>query len=506
LPDVALLEIGKHLNFPYFSQILNLQIWIIAMTIALIASLETLLGIEAVDAIDNLKRKTPVNRELIAQGIGNMCSGFIGGIPITSVIVRSSANINAGAVSKLSTILHGVFLLLSLLVFSNYLNYIPLAALAAILITTGYKLAKVSLFKEMWEKGYGQFLPFLATIVGIVLTDLLKGVFIGLAVSLFFVLRSSFKSPFSLRSEVRYVGEVIKLKLPSQVSFFNKNALQKFLEQQPINSQLEIDGSDTFFLDHDTSELIKSFRDVFAINKNIKLNIVGFKGRYQNLNQQNIRTSLDAQTRSLLAPEQIVHLLQEGNKRFVEGTSSEAKKNYKTQADELVAGQSPMAVVLGCMDSRAIPEVLFDTAIGDILTIRVAGNIIGPSELSSLEIAVKKLGAKVILIKGHSNCGAVSLAIANITDDNIAFTTEKIRRSVEQCGLHFNEAITSSNVNDNPLMMQAVINQNTKNSIMDIIYSSSYLNNQIVQGNVKIIGAYHDIATGLVHFDSEDLV
>ena len=187
--------IASLITLPDFSSFGNLQVWIVAFTIAVVASIETLLNLEAVENIDPHKRQASPNRELVAQGIGNIVSGLVGGIPITSVIVRSSVNINAGAATKLSTILHGSFLLISILLLSPIIKLIPLASLATILILTGYKLAKVSLFKDMYSKGLNQFIPFIATILAIVFTDLLIGVLLGLVVSIFYLLKSNYKNP-----------------------------------------------------------------------------------------------------------------------------------------------------------------------------------------------------------------------------------------------------------------------------------------------------------------------
>ena len=240
---------------PAFSAIVQPQVWISAVTLAVVASLESLLSIEAVDKLDPEKRITPTNRELKAQGIGNMVSGLLGGLPVTSVIVRSSANVNAGARTKLSTIIHGLLLLGSVLFIPGILNLIPKAALAAILILTGYKLAKPAMFREYFKKGWDQFLPFVITVVAILLTDLLVGICIGLVAGMVFVLKSNFQSAiFVIKDEHRYL-----IRFRKEVSFLNKGMLKRHLEVVPDNSAVLIDATKSIFIDKDIIELVNDF-------------------------------------------------------------------------------------------------------------------------------------------------------------------------------------------------------------------------------------------------------
>lgn len=240
---------------PDWNAIASKEVWITAVTLALVASLETLLSIEAIDDLDPYQRVTNKDRELRAQGIGNMLSGLIGGLPVTSVIVRSSANVNAGAQSKFSAIFHGVLLLLCVAFVPRLLNLIPNAALAAVLIYTGYKLAKPSLFKMYYKKGWDQFLPFVITIVAILLTDLLKGVVIGIGVGLFFVFRSNFKSAvFVVNDTNKYLFRFRK-----DVSFMNKPIVKNKLEEVKPNAYVLIDASRADFIDKDVIEVIEDF-------------------------------------------------------------------------------------------------------------------------------------------------------------------------------------------------------------------------------------------------------
>ncbi len=264
---------------PDFSAIGRSDVWVVAVTIAVVASLETLLGIEAIDKLDPIKRVTPTNRELVAQGIGNMCSGMLGGLPMTSVIVRSSANTNSGARTKMSTILHGSWLLLSLLFIPNLINMIPLACLAAILLVTGYKLTRIALFKHMYAKGWDQFIPFLVTVLAVVFTDLLKGVGIGMAFSIFYLLRTNMRNPFFYKMTEEGDKKNIRIKLAEEVSFLNKAAIQVLLTGIPKETNVIIDGSNSRFIDPDVLETIFNYKHN-AYTKGIIVTLENIKSYY----------------------------------------------------------------------------------------------------------------------------------------------------------------------------------------------------------------------------------
>lgn len=267
---------------PDFSQLFtNKQVWTVAFTIAVVASLETLLSLEAVDKLDPIKRVSPTNRELIAQGVGNTISGMLGGLPMTSVIVRSSANVGAGARTKMSSIFHGLWLLVALVFIPNVINYIPLSALAAILLMTGYKLAKPSLIKKMWHLGWDQFIPFMVTVLAVVFTDLLIGVGIGMAVGVLYILRTNMRNPFFFKLEKSAgLDKVYRLELAQEVSFLNKGAVQYAFTHLPENSTVIIDGSNARYIDHDVLEIIHNFQEN-AFTKNIKVNLIEIKDKYE---------------------------------------------------------------------------------------------------------------------------------------------------------------------------------------------------------------------------------
>ncbi|MFT3885611.1 MAG: SulP family inorganic anion transporter [Flavobacteriales bacterium] len=257
LPDLRGTTFGDLFPTPQWSAITDPRVWTIALTIALVASLETLLSVEAIDKLDPHKRVTPTDRELRAQGIGNMASALLGGLPITQVIVRSSANVQAGGRTKLSTMLHGTLILLSVVLIPGVLEAIPLAALAAILIQVGFKLAKPKLFAQLWAGGWTQFVPFIVTILGVVLTDLLKGVAMGMAVAAFIILRNNFRVPFHFRGRKHVPGEPILVELSEDVSFLNKASIQQMLAGLPPGSHIIIDSTRSVELDPDVLEILQ---------------------------------------------------------------------------------------------------------------------------------------------------------------------------------------------------------------------------------------------------------
>ncbi len=270
-------DVFSGITFPDFTKLFSSgSLWKDGLTIGMLATLETLLCIEAIDKLDRRNRITPVNRELVAQGIGNMTCGFLGAIPITAVIVRGSANVDAGARTKLSAFTHGLFLLLSVLFIPFLLNKIPYASLSAILIVTGYNLAKPKLFRNMWSLGLKQFLPFIITIFAILLTDLLIGVSIGLVLSIYYIIRNNFKAEYKITETFENGIDTYLIKLNSNVTFLNKVNLRKSLDDVHENSKLTIDGSECNFIDYDILEIISQY-DNKAKDRNIELNLKGIK-------------------------------------------------------------------------------------------------------------------------------------------------------------------------------------------------------------------------------------
>lgn len=281
IPEDAASFMGQF-SFPDFSAITNPDVWIIAFTIALVASLETLLCVEATDKLDPHKNVTPTNRELFAQGTGNIISGMIGGLPITQVIVRSSANIQSGGRSKMSAIIHGCFLLISVILIPRLLNMIPLSVLAAILLIVGYKLAKPDLFKKMYVLGWKQFIPFTVTVFGIVFIDLLYGIGLGLGVGIIVILLKSYQNSHFLHIEDNSNGKhKIKMTLAEEVTFFNKGAVLRELDSLPRDTYLEIDLIKTRYLDNDIIEIFEDFA-FKAKERNIDIKLISKRGVVEN--------------------------------------------------------------------------------------------------------------------------------------------------------------------------------------------------------------------------------
>lgn len=499
ISDTHLVNIPKFdgvsslITLPSLSGIDSTRVWAVALTIATIASLETLLNLEAVENIDPHKRQASPNRELIAQGIGNIFSGLLGGIPITSVIVRSSVNIHAGAQSKASTILHGLFLLISVLLLSPILNLIPLATLASILLLTGYKLTKVSMFRDMYRKGLNQFIPFMATIAAIVFTDLLIGVLIGLAISIFYLLKSNYKNPFVLERETLHINEVFRLELPNQVSFLNKASIKSTLWDVPDHSKVVIDATYSNFIDNDVLEIIVDFKDVISKERGIQLNILGLKEQYQLEDHIQFVNVLDEETQQKLTPEAILDLLKKGNDRFVNGHLSEKYLSHQVNATSF--GQSPMAVFLSCIDSRTTTEHIFDLGLGDIFSVRVAGNILNVDILGSLEYATKVAGAKLLVVLGHTKCGAIIGACNGVQMGNITTLLHKVQPAIdnEKTILHKRDGTNNDFVNK-------VIELNVHLTIARIRKESQIIAELEQAGQIKIAGGLYDVETGRVKF------
>jgi carbonic anhydrase len=449
------------------------------LTIAIVASIETLLNLEAVEKLDPHKRQASPNRELIAQGIGNTLSGLVGGIPLTSVIVRSSVNINSGAETKLSAILHGIFLLVSVLILSPIINLIPLSSLAAILILTGYKLANVALFKNMYRKGSSQFVPFLVTILAIVFTDLLIGVIIGLFVSIFYILKSNFKNPFVLQNEVLHFNETLRLELPNQVSFLNKASIKDTLWSVPKGSKVIIDASNTDYIDHDVIEDIEEFKSTISIERDIKLNIIGLKDQYQLKDHIQFVNVLD----------------KKGNARFLTGDLTE--KYLKHQVNATSFGQNPFAIVLSCIDSRTTTEHIFDLGLGDIFSVRIAGNILNEDILGSMEFGVYKIGVKLVVVLGHTKCGAIAGACSNVKLGNLTGLLEKINPAIDS-----EITIETDRDGSNPVFVDKVAELNVHKTMDRIRNESSLIAEYEKEGKIKIVGGMYSVETGGVTFFS----
>ena len=500
----SLLERLSTIPSPDVSALANPKVYMAAFTIAIVASLETLLNLEAVDKLDPQKRVSPPNRELFAQGAGNMTSGMLGGIPITSVVVRSSVGISSGGMTRMTCFIHGVLLLVSVMFLPQLLNLIPLSALAAILIFTGFKLATPKVFKEMWAEGRIQFLPFIATILAIVFTDLLTGILIGMAVAAGFILYNNLQNPLRKIRERHVGGEVLRIELGSQLTFLNRASLLDALNKVEAGTHLVLDARDTDYMDSDIITLIHEFEQDFAPAHDIELNLIGFKDHYDR--DDNI-TYVDVTTREIqskASPDDVLTMLQEGNKRFVNGTP--IMRDSRRQVGNTAGGQFPQAMVLTCMDSRVATEMLFDVGLGDLFSLRVAGNIADKQELGSIEYGCGVAGAKLLMVLGHTKCGAVTATVdqvAKAKDDdccqpdtgfeNLAVITDKISHSV-----HAETETKTERHGANAAFVRNVTELNVKQTMSDIMQHSKTLRELIEQGQVKLVGAIYNVETGEV--------
>ena len=494
------------LETPDFSVWRSPALYTAAVTIAMVASLETLLNIEAVDKIDPKQRRSPASRELIAQGAGNLACGFLGGIPVTSVIVRSSVNIGAGVETKLSTMVHGAILLISVAVLPSWLNAIPLSCLAAILLVTGFKLASPKLFRKMRSEGVYQFAPFLATVVAIVFTDLLLGVSIGLVVALTFILMSHFRMPIRKFVETHLGGEVVHIELADQVSFLNRAALSRELDGIPEGGQVMLDARTTDYIDPDVLDLIHDYKDHTAPARRVGLSLIGFHERYERLKD---RTQyVDYANRELqkaLTPEQALNILVEGHARFRAGRR--ITRDLARQSSAITESQHPLAVVLSCVDSRAPVELIFDLGLGDIFSVRVAGNVVGPAVLGSVEYACAVAGAKLVLVLGHTRCGAVTSAVelrsADADPDQV-----KGCRNLGNIVRAIDQAITPETLDNfqesSPTQRQGVIDDVAKRNVLNVVESlsreSEALRRLSNEGRISIVAAMYNVVERDIEF------
>ena len=478
---------------PDFNQITNINVWTIALTIAIVASIETLLNIEALENLDPHKRPTLPNNELFAQGIGNTISGLLGGIPITSVIVRSSVNIHAGAQTKQSTIFHGILLLIAIVFLAPIMNLIPLASLASILIYTGFKLTNLQLYKKQFQKGLNQFLPFIITIVAIVLTDLLVGVSIGLGVSILFIIRNNLHSPFRLKTNSHYLEENLIIELNNQVSFLNKAEIKTMLQNIDTKTKVTIDASHVRFMDQDVIDVIDDFRDNIAPQKHIALNLIGFNS-YPSKNSIQFHLHLDKSMQKSLDADQVLEILKQGNQRFLTNTYN--TKQLNQQVTQTAQGQNPIALILSCIDSRTTTEHIFDLGLGDIFSVRIAGNILNDDILGSMEFAVHKMHVKLIVVLGHTKCGAIAGACDHIQLGHLSQLLHKIQPAIEA-----EKSIIERRNGDNYEFVDKVAGLNVQHVIDSILGKSDIIKEAFQQNQIKIVGAMYNIENGKVNFN-----
>ncbi len=487
-------DLWSQLHYPDFSQLNNPAIYLTALTLAVVASLKTLLAAEAVDKMDPYKRVTPTNRELIAQGIGNACSGLIGGLPLAQVIVRSSIGVQAGGQTKLTSIICGFLLLFSAVFIPTLINKIPLASLASVLLVVGYKLIRPKSFTLMYQAGMYHFIPFCITILGLIFTDLLFGLMIGLVAALFSILLENYKSAFYLNES--HIGNKTILRLSEHVSFLNKANIQRTFEHLPTYSEVVIDATRSKYIDYDVYEIIQNFK-IEAQQKRIKLTIENLRGFGVLPPVENAR-ALTYDTQQALTPAKVLALLKEGNERFVNNLKS--NRNLLEQINDTRQGQFPLAIILSCMDSRTSVELIFDQGLGDVFSARVAGNIVNDDMLGSMEYACKVAGSKLIVVLGHSHCGAIKGACANVELDHLTGLLHKIKPAVE--AVQAEGTVEASPSNER--FIQKVANKNVQLTVEQIKRKSRVLDTLLKNGEIDIVGGMYDIETGKVKFYTEN--
>lgn len=506
LPEVnGLKDILGFFVFPDFSALANPQVYVAGATLALVASLETLLNLEAIDKLDPEQRKSPTSRELIAQGVGNIVLGLIGGLPVTSVVVRGSVNVQAGAKSKNATIIHGLFLMVCVILLPGTLNLIPLSCLAAILIVSGWKLISPKVIRQNWDEGLTQFIPFITTIVAIMFTDLLVGVLIGLATSIFFILHSHYQRSVRVINEKRIDGEILRIELAEQVSFLNRASLAKTLDQIPKSSRIILDASNTDYLDTDIIDMIVDFRDNQAPAKDILVSMVGFKASYELKDQILYQDHTTDELRDKLSPKDILHIIKEGNLRMVE--DRRLQRNLHRQIKGTSKGQYPLAVALSCIDSRAPVELVFDLGIGDIFSIRMAGNVVSQQVLGSMEFACVVAGAKLILIMGHTSCGAIAAAADLSKAEQTAHDVfgckhldpimDDIKNVIKEAGL---KDVPKKGHPDRQAFERELTTANIQQTMRFIKERSKIIHQLLSEQKIDMVGCIYDVSSGTVDF------
>ncbi len=504
-------ELSKFITFPDFSAWSNPAIYKGAIVIALVASLETLLNLEAVDRLDPQRRNSPPNRELLAQGVGNVAAGLLGAIPVTSVVVRSSVNINSGGKTKLATIIHGILLVVCVLFLPRLLNQIPISCLAAILLVTGFKLASPKLFKQMWADGRYQFLPFIITVLAIVFSDLLIGVLIGLTISLGFILNSNLRRPLRTVREKHLGGDVLRVELANQVSFLNRAAVDGVLNRLKAGDQVLLDASHTDYIDPDVLGLIREFTSSSAPARNIQVSLVGFREKYAFKDEIQY---IDYSTRELqdeLSPQGVLQILLDGNERFRKNKT--LRRDVNRQLSAAASGQHPLAVILSCIDSRTPSELIFDMGIGDTFSVRVAGNVLSDRVLGSIEYGCRVAGAKLVLVMGHSQCGAVSATVAIAAGPqppvipggcvHLLPIVNDILESVDTKSLKRHAELDA----DAQLkVVDETARRNAIRSAHGILERSDTIRSLVDEGRVVVVAAIYDVASGKIEmlFSSAD--
>ncbi len=472
IPSISGIKGFVHVTtFPDWGAFSNPKLYITAFTIAIVASVETLLAIEAVDKLDTQLRRTNANRELIAQGIGNTFAGLLGGLPMTSVIVRGSVNVSAGAKSKLSTIIHGLFILIAVLFFAQYMNLIPLASLAAVLVYTGYKLVKPQLIFQLYKKGWEQLLPFLVTVIAVVTTDLLVGVSIGILFSAVFIVKESYKATIM---RVIDHGKRKRILLGENITFLHKPKLLKILDEMPENTTVEIDGSHSFYIDKDMLEVIEEFK-LKAKQKNIELIIGGIKS----MANEELKESMKRTYEKLFV----------NNNKWVEEKLKQDPEYFK----DLAKGQTPQYLFIGCSDSRVPANEITGTHPGEMFVQRNIANLVVNTDvnlMSVVQYSVEVLNVKHVIVCGHYGCGGIKAAM----EDTAHGLIDKWLRNIKDVYRIHREELDA--IKDPEKHHRRLVELNVREQVYNLMKTSFIQKNRMLYGFPEVHGWVYDIEDG----------
>ncbi|OYU97428.1 MAG: sulfate permease [Bacteroidetes bacterium B1(2017)] len=475
LPNLFGGEVHESLiTFPAIGFVVHPGFWKVVFTLAIVASLESLLSIEAIEKLDPHKQRIDGNKELIAQGAGNMISAAIGGLPVTSVIVRGSVNIAAGAQSKWSAMLHGFFILLAILFLSKIINQIPLAALAAVLCYTGFKLIHPENFKEQFARGWYQFIPFVVTIFAIVFSDLLIGVLIGLFVSSFFIVRENYQSPVL---KVDDLGLRVRIRLGNNISFLHKYQIIKVLENIEPNVVIEIDGSELQFIDPDILDVLAEFKSRCK-EKNIELIIGGI--------------------RNMDTKDEINEQIEKSYKKLFENNRNWVEKRIKADPEyfqKLTNGQKPEYLFIGCSDSRVPANEITGTDPGEMFVHRNIANMVVNTDinmLSVLQYSVEVLNVKHVIVCGHYGCGGVKAALG---ENPLGLIDKWLRNIKDVYRLHQDEIEA---IKDPEEQHRRMVEVNVKEQVFNLMKTSYVQKNRELYGFPQVHGWVYDISEGYI--------
>jgi carbonic anhydrase len=470
----------KSFTLPDFNAYNNPAIYLIGFKIALIASLESMLSVDAIDKLDPLRRYTPKSHELKAQGVGNIVSSLIGGLPVTSVIVRSSANIDGGARSKMSAIFHGIFLLVAVVLIPGIISKIPLSALAAVLMVVGYKLTRISVIKEQYQKGWEHFIPFAVTLISILFTDILIGIGVGTSVALFFILRRNVMNPYVYNKQDSNYGVKVRIDLSEEVSFLNKASIIYKLNKVPKNAHVVINGSKAKYIDDDILEIIEDFK-ISAPSKNIKIEIVDVEDKYE-----------------LIENEELDKIIQQDYSKLFTNNKDWVREKLAEDSDyfeKLAQGQSPKYLFIGCSDSRITANEITGTDAGEMFIHRNIANLVIDTDLNFmavLQYSIEVLKVHHVIVCGHYGCGGIKAAIDGQYHGLIDKWLMNIRKVYRLHRRELDDLVDEEEKHRK--LVELVVREQVYSLAMSTIYQKALKKGE----NVQLHGWVYDISKGFI--------